>query len=506
MPFADLYAAPPYLLAHAPVLMVMAPLIAACVAALAPGARWAWSVSVVGSVFAFWMALACAGLVAREGVIEYAMGGFAPPVGITLRIDALGVLFALLISGISVLTALFSGHGLIAEVRSVKHGLFQAGYLLCVAGLLGMSATGDAFNAFVFLEVSSIGTYALIAAGERRDRRALPAAFNYLVMGTIGASLFVIGVGFLYAASGTLNIADMAQRLAGQQDSTVVQAGFALIVVGLGLKAAIFPLHGWLPNAYAYAPSLMAAFLAATATKAAIYLIIRFTFTVFDHEDMMVSHLLEWVIMPVSLAAILICSVQAIYQGEVRRILAFSSVAQVGYIMAGVALGTAAGLSAGLLHLINHSLMKAALFMALGAAAISIRGRKLSDLAGAGRSAPFTMTAFAIGALSLMGVPLTGGFLSKWRLVESALAAQNFLLVAAIAAASILALIYCGRMLETVFFRAAPADAQKVKEAPLGVLVPLWLLAFGTIWFGVDASIPEALAEWGARAAMGGVP
>ena len=144
-----------------------------------------------------------------------------------------------------------------------------------------MVSTGDAFNAFVFLEVSSIGTYALIAIGEKRDRRALPAAFNYLIMGTIGATFYVVGVGFLFAATGTLNMADMGARLATLGDSSVVQAGFAFIVVGLGIKAAMFPLHGWLPGAYSYAPSLIAIFLAATATKASIYLMARFVFDVF---------------------------------------------------------------------------------------------------------------------------------------------------------------------------------------------------------------------------------
>jgi len=173
------------------------------------------------------------------------------------------------------------GHALVAEVRAETHTLFQSGYLLCVGGFLGLVLTGDAFNAFVFLEVSSVGTYALVAAGEQRDRRALPAAFNYLIMGTIGATFYVIGIGFLYGATGTLNMADMAVRLATLGDNTAVQAGFAFVVVGLGVKAAIFPLHGWLPGAYAGAPSLVSVFLAATATKTAIYLIARFTFDVF---------------------------------------------------------------------------------------------------------------------------------------------------------------------------------------------------------------------------------
>jgi multicomponent Na+:H+ antiporter subunit D len=367
-----------------------------------------------------------------------------------------------------------------------------------------MVSTGDAFNAFVFLEVSSIGTYALVALGERRDRRALPAAFNYLIMGTIGATFFVIGVGFLYAATGTLNMADLALRLAPLGESRVVQAGFAFIFVGLGLKAAMFPLHGWLPGAYAFAPSMMAAFLSATATKAAIYLMARFAFTVFEPADAFVHGFLFWVLAPLAATAAIVCSLQAVFETDLRRILAFSSVAQVGYIMLGLSVGTVLGVSAGLLHLLAHALMKGALFMAVGAAALAVNARTLYEFAGAGRDAPWTMAAFTVAAASLMGVPLTFGFLSKWRLIEAALSQNQIWVVAVIATSSLLALVYVSRMLEAIFLRTPAQGAPRVKEAPVGVLVPLLILAGLSLWFGIDASLPETLADAGARALFGG--
>jgi multicomponent Na+:H+ antiporter subunit D len=497
--FADLYAAPPALMAHAAVLLAAGPLIAACAAMLAPNARWAWMISVGGAIFAFWMALCLAGEVAREGVVDYFLGGFAPPLGIAFRVDALGAMFALLVSAAAIAVALYSGHGLDAEVRKSKHTLFQAGFLLCLSGLLGISATGDAFNAFVFLEISSIGTYALVGLGATRDRRALPAAFTYLVMGTIGATFFVIGVGFLYAATGTLNMADMAARLATLGDNRAVLAGFALIVAGLALKAAIFPLHGWLPGAYAFAPSVIAAFLAATATKTAIYLMIRFVFTVFPDTDF-VEAFLTWVLAPLAATAAIVCSLQALLQSDLRRMLAFSSVAQVGLIMLGVAMGGAAGIAAGLMQLTAHALAKAALFMGLGGVELGARRRTLADLAGAGRAAPSTMTAFAVAAFSLLGAPLTLGFLAKYRLAEAALAEGQGWMIAVIAVSSLLSLAYVGRIIETLFFRSAPAGATRAKDAPLGVLVPLWLLAGASVWFGIDAQLPEAVANAAAQA------
>jgi multicomponent Na+:H+ antiporter subunit D len=504
--FEALYAAPPALLAHTPVLLVAGPLIGACAAALAPSSRWAWMISVGAAVFAVWMALGVTGEVARRGVLDYHLGGFAPPAGIAFRIDGLGATMALLISFVGAAVALYSGHSLRAEVRHEKQTLSQSGFLLCQAGLLGLVSTGDAFNAFVFLEVSSIGTYALVALGSRRDRRALPAAFNYLVMGTIGATFFVIGVGFLYAATGTLNMADLALRLAPLGESRVVQAGFAFIFVGLGLKAAMFPLHGWLPSAYAFAPSVIAAFLSATATKSALYLMARFAFSVFEPNDAFVHGFLLWVLAPLAATAAIVCSLQAVFEKDLRRILAFSSVAQVGYIMLGLAVGTIAGVSAGLLHLLAHSLMKGALFMAVGAAALAVNARTLNDFAGAGRDAPWTMAAFTMAAASLMGMPLTLGFLSKWRLIEAALAQEQVWVVVVIAVSSLLALIYVSRMFEAVFLRTPAQGAPRVREAPIGVLAPLLILAGLCVWFGIDASLPETLADAGARALFGGGP
>ena len=471
--FDTLYVAPPALAAQAPILAIVGPLIGACAAALSPGGRSGWMISVLTAAFALWMSLAVACDVAREGVVLYVIGGFQPPLGISLRIDALGSAMALLVSSIGFVGAVYSGHALVSEIRAETHTLFQSGYLLCIAGFLGLVSTGDAFNAFVFLEVSSIGTYALVAAGEQRDRRALPAAFNYLVMGTIGATFYVIGIGFLYGVTGTLNMADMAARLAPLGDNTAAQAGFAFIVVGLGIKAAIFPLHGWLPGAYAGAPSLVSVFLAATATKTAIYLIARFTFAVFPDTSAFGQIFVHVVLAPLAAVAVIVCSVQAILEKEVRRILAYSSVAQVGFIILGLTLANAAGVSAALFFIFAHALIKAALFMALGALAISVKARTLEDFAGVARDAPWSAAAFGIGAASLAGLPLTMGFLAKWKLVEAALQGGAIWMLVVVAAGSLLTLVYAGRMIEAMFFRPSLPGAARAREAPVGVLVPL---------------------------------
>ncbi|MBI1339256.1 monovalent cation/H+ antiporter subunit D family protein [bacterium] len=488
---------------QAPALVVVGPLIAACAAVLAPGRRWAWFLCVGASAFAFWMAVVLASEVARQGVISYAMGGFPAPLGIEFRVDALSAMFALLISGMAVLTAVFSGESLETEIMSSKHPLMQGGFLTCLAGLLGLVLTGDAFNAFVFLEISSIGVYAMIAMGGARDRRAYPAAFNYLIMGTIGATFYLIGVGFLYAATGTLNMADIAARIPTLTSDRSIEVGLAFILIGLALKAAVFPLHQWLPAAYSHAPSMIVVFLSATATKASVYLIIRYLSTVFAFDWQVETAFMAFVLAPLSVAGILICSMQAAVDPEIRRILAYSSVAQVGYMTLAIATATSAGVSAALFHLFNHGVMKAALFMAIGGAAIHLKSQRLSDFAGAAKSAPWTMTAFGIAALSLLGAPLTAGFLSKLRLIQSLVAADWGWAAAVIGLSSLIGVFYVGRIFEVVFFRSEPEGGSAVREAPVSILLPLWLLAIANIWFGIDATIPLGLAESAAGAVMG---
>ncbi|MGB2218944.1 MAG: monovalent cation/H+ antiporter subunit D family protein [Henriciella sp.] len=482
---------------HAPALLVVIPMLMAPIAALMPAGRIGWMISNFAVFCALVMAIVLVVAVrdSELGYISYHMGGWQPPYGIEFRIDALNSMVLLLVSGVGLLASIFGWSSVKSEINNAKISLFYSAYLVCFTGLCGVAATGDAFNLFVFLEISSIATYVLVALGAGRDRRALPAAINYVLMGTIGASFFVVGVGFLYAATGTLNMADLAARLPDLADNTVVMAGYAFIFVGLGIKAAMFPLHQWLPNAYTYSPSFVTMFLAATATKVAIYALIRFLFTVFGIDFTFEGLSLLWVLMPMGLAAMVACSFQAIFQTDVRRMLAYSSVAQVGYILLGVSIGTAAGVSSGLLHLVNHAVIKGALFMAVAGVLLVHSGTRLSDFRGLGRRAPLTMTAFAIAGLSLIGVPLTAGFQSKYALVTALL--QNGWWWAAIVVVftSFLAVIYVGRILEAVFFQAPIGPDAEKKRLPVLVGVPLWAMALTSIWIGVDGGFVIGLAN-----------
>ena len=501
-----LSSAPQWALTHAAPLLVMVPLMLAPLLALVPSGRVAWLVSIAATAISLVFALILLGIIQSPesgGEVRYAMGNWLPPLGIEFRIDALNAMILVLVTTIGLLASIMSYPTVVAEVRKEKTALFYSAFLACFAGLCGVASTGDAFNLFVFLEVSSISTYVLVALGASRDRRALHAAFNYLIMGTIGATFFIIGVGFLYAATGTLNMVDIASKLPALDGSRTVQAGFAFIIVGLGLKAAMWPLHQWLPNAYSYSPSFVTMFLSATATKVALYALIRFLFFVFSPTFAFEHAAFTYLLMPLGIAAMVACSFQAVFQTDVRRVLAYSSVAQVGYMILGISVGTAAGLSAGLFHLLNHAMIKGALFMAVAGVVLTYKGTNIRDFAGLGRSAPWTMTAFAIAGLSLIGVPLTAGFQSKLQLGYALFEHGWWWAVILVVFSSFLAVIYVGRILEAVFFQPPVNPRKTHKEAPIVLLVPLWILALANIYFGITTEIPLGLARDAAAAAFG---
>lgn len=499
--------APAWAETHASVLLIVIPLMAGAITALIPSRHAAWGIVLAVMAFCLGLSIILTAQVLSGGAFSYTLGGWAPPAGIEYRIDGLNVGMLLLVSVIGFLVALYAPESARGEIETRKHPLFYAAFLICFAGLMGVAITGDAFNLFVFLEISSISSYALVAMGAGRDRRALTAAYNYLILGTIGATFFVIGVGFLYMATGTLNMIDLAARMAEMGDSRTIQAGFAFIVIGLGLKLAMYPLHVWLPNAYAFSPTAITAFLAATATKVAFYVLARFLFLVFDQGFAFEEMALVWLIAPLGAVGMIVASVQAIFQTDVRRLLAYSSVAQVGYMLLGLGIGTAAGVSAGFLHLFNHAAMKGTLFLALGAASICFGVTQVKDLRGLGRTMPWTSAAIAIGGASLIGVPGTAGFVSKWALFNAALDRGWYWAIAALAAASILAFIYVGRMLQMIYLQPAPeyqGEAVARMKTSWLVLTPMWILAAACIVFGWYADLPITLADAASAAIWGG--
>lgn len=491
-------------LIHLPALQVVVPLIGALLCGFLRRGATAWALALGVSWLMPVIASSLLLQVLSSSTISYHMGGWAPPWGIEYRVDLLNAFVLVLISFVGAAIMPFAKRSVAQEIDGDKQAWFYTMYLLCLTGLLGITITGDAFNIFVFLEISSLSTYVMIAMG--RDRRALVSAFQYLIMGTIGATFYVIGIGLLYLVTGTLNIVDIAARLgpAAAETSRPVMAALAFLTVGISLKLALFPLHVWLPGAYAHAPSVATTFLAGTATKVAIYVLLRLFFSVFgvalDFKSLPVSH----VLLVLSVAAMFIASILAVFEENVKRMLAYSSLAQIGYITLGISLANVAGLTGGIVHLFNHAIMKTALFMALGAIAYRIGSTQLCDLAGIGRRMPLTMTSFVIGGLALIGVPGTAGFISKWYLAVGALDRGWWPLVFLIVASSLIAVVYIGRVVEFAWFREPSKLAAQAKDPPLSMMLPLLALSAATIYFGLDTEASASIAQKIAQALLGG--
>ena len=490
--------------AHLPILLVVVPLTAAPICVLLRRSLPArlFALGVGWSVLA--MASSLLLTVLESGPVSYALGGWEAPWGIQYRVDEANAFVLLVVSLVAALALLYAPASAAAELPRVRHHLFYATFLLCLTGLLGMAATGDVFNVFVFLEISSLASYTLIGLGT--DRRALTASYRYLIMGTVGATFFVIGIGLLYMATGTLDMVDMASRLQRVEHSRTILVALAFLSVGLSLKLALFPLHLWLPNAYTYAPSAVTAFLAGTATKVAAYVYIRFVFTIFGGDFVFATMKLDAILIPLASLGILVASAVAVFQNNIKRMLAYSSIAQIGYIMLGVGLDSVTGLTASIVHMLNHALIKAALFFSVGSIFLRLGSVELEDLRGLGRRMPWTMAAFVIAGLGLIGVPLTAGFISKWYLVLAALEQGRWLLAGLVLLASLIAVVYLWRVVETAYFQDPPEQSARVAEAPLSMQVPVWIAVGAIFYFGVSTSFSAGIARRAAAMLVEGMP
>ncbi len=492
---------------HLPALQVVVPMLIAPVVLLLQPRGLAWAAATATSAFAFAIAVSLTLGVLGGDNFSYDMGSWPAPYGIELGVDAFSAILLLVVTGASTLALLAGRSSLDADIEQHRQPLFYAAWLLELAGLAGILVSADAFNIFVFMEVSSLASYVLIAGGS--DRRALPAVFKYLIMGTIGATFYLIGIGLIYLMTGTLNLADMEARIHDVADQTPILVAAGFITIGLALKAALFPLHLWLPNAYTYAPHIVTAFLAACSTKVSLYLLLRFDFFVFQTN--LDDHALQfsYFLMPLAVFAIVIASGAALVEKNLKRLFAYSSVAQVGYIMLGASLVSLMGLTASIVHIFNHALAKGALFLAIACLATRLPALQLSNLGGVARAMPWTMGALVISSLSLIGIPGTAGFISKWSLISAAFAqgALGGALIAVIVLGSLMALMYIWRVVEPAFFGEAPSDGPTIaKEAPPLMLTVAWSAALANLYFGLAPALPLELASSAAEALLRHVP
>lgn len=471
--------------AHLPVLIVVVPLAAALLVPLVAmlSTLLARVVSLLAVAISLVSAIGALARVLAEGNWHYYLGGWAPPWGIEYVIDPLSGMLAVLVAFFGVLAAFYAGPYL-RDKSPTAQGSFYALFLLLNAGLLGMVATGDVFNLYVFLEISSLAGYALIAYG---GNRATVAAFRYLIIGSVAASFYLLGIGYLYAVTGSLNMADLATLLPPLLDSRAVALAVGLIVIGMGTKMALFPLHIWLPDAYSFAPVPVAAFIPAVMAKVAAYVLYRVLYFVLGPVGPVALALdvVGWA----AAIGILFGSLMAIAQRDLWRMLAYSSVAQMGYIALGFSLGNAAGIYGALLHVVNHAVMKGCLFMVAGGARWQSGIREVGQFVQASRRLPWSMAAFVVAALSMIGLPPTGGFFSKWYLIRGSVEAGAWSYVAILVLSSLLTAVYFFRVIENAYLKEAPGEIQAVKgrgwELPPAMLGPILVLGMAVLVLGI---------------------
>lgn len=497
---------------HLPILLIVIPMVSAPLCVFLGNRHLTQLLSLIVCWLTFGISVWLMTSVMNSGPISYELGGWKAPYGIEYVVDHLSAFVMLFVSGLAAIVLTYSPGSINREIPHSKHYLFHATYLLCMTGLLGICITGDLFNVFVFLEISSLSTYALISLGN--TRRAPLSAFQYLIMGTIGATFILIGIGFLYQMTGTLNMADMATQLENVRKidgstwvgSRTMLVAFAFMTVGLCIKMAVFPLHSWLPNSYTYAPTVVTCFIAATATKVSVYAFIRVVFGIFTPRFAFEVMPLDTALMVFSLVGIFVASIAAIYQTNVKRLLAYSSIAQIGYMILGVSMANPGGLTGGIVHMFNHALIKGGLFMAVGCFVYRIGSEQLDDLRGAGKTMPWTSFAFAVGGLGLIGVPMTAGFVSKWFLLTSAVQTEYWWVAVLMLLSSLLAVIYVWRVVETLYFAEPSEKAKQAIEAPPLMLATTYLVIAATVVFGVWTVYSAGIAAETANALLGVTP
>jgi len=443
--------------------------------------------------------------------ITYYLGGWDNPVpiGIRLEVDFLNAPVLILVAGVALLAVLYSLQR-VPEEHPGKAPPFYALVLLLITGLLGITISADAFNVFVLLEVSSLTSYALIALGP--SSRAKIASFHYVIIGTIGASFYLLGVGYLYAQTGSLNMGDIRSLIEAKvaQGETAtgmksLRVAFILIMLGLWIKMAFSPLHGWIANAYSYAPSTSGALLAPLVTKVAVYLMIRMITGVFGVSYAFGA--LDWssVVVWLAVLAILAGSILALAQRELKRMLCYLIVAEVGYMVGGVWLGNENGMTGAIFHILADALMTSCLFLAAGLFWRRTQDHRIESLHLLLREMPLTSVAFIVGALSMIGIPPTCGFFSKWYLIAGGIEAGHWGYVAALLISSLINAILFFRIIEILFLGKkppeghGPAEAGERRPAPpvsLSTGLSLGAAALGLILLGLfNVPVIEVIGE-----------
>ena len=422
--------------------------------------------------------------VVNHGEVRYAFSGWTAPLGIEWVADGLASVILVLLSVLGLLGVVFTGPTSPKALGGrIVH--YYTLILLFFSALTGIVFARDLFNLFVFLEVAAIASYALVGVA---GGRALFAAFRYLILGTIGASIYLLGVSYLYAVTGTLNMADMADKLPFLLGSKALVGGLLFIFIGLGIKMALVPFHSWMPEAYAYAPDSVSPIMASLLTKIVllawvriIYWVLNASIAIFDIP------ILQLVAVLGALAAVIGASL-ALAQRDIKMMFAYGGVSHIGIILIGIGQGNQTGFVGGIFYLLNDAVMQAALFFLAGVAFCHYGVRTIDDIGRVGKQAPWLTGSLVVIALGMVGLPPTGGFFGKWNIILGALEAGNYVSVAAVVLSTLLTLAYFVKLFEGIFRQTSTRLDVQFGEIPLSFKMTLGVTSAAIMLLGLFSS------------------
>lgn len=411
--------------------------------------------------------------------LVYRMGGWPPPLGIVLVFDGLTGLMLLALNVVASAALLFS-------VRYLDHYTarwkFYVLFLLVLVGLNGAVVSGDIFNLFVFIEIAAVASYALVAFGTDFDE--LEAGFKYMVIGEIGGLTILLAIALLYARTGTLNMADASLVLAAAGKTPFYWFLIATFMTGFAVKMAVVPFHAWLPDAHPSAPAPVSALLSGVFIKVlGIYAMVRVMFNVFGLSRAAAPVFFD-VLLGLGLLSIVVGGLLALAQTDLKRMLAYSSVSQVGYILVGLGIGSFWGVAGALLHIVAHAFSKGTLFLTSGSVELQAGSRDIDVVRGLERSMPVTTWSYILSALSLVGLPPFIGFFSKLLILLGAVQVRMYPLALLIAVLSVLTLAYLGRVATKSFLLRGGVDATLARESPATMAAAMVVLVLLSVAFG----------------------
>lgn len=473
-----------------PVLIVITPLVCAF---FVMGLHWAdkrlcLPVTILALLISFVSSIITFGYILKHGVIQYKLGGWPPPIGIEYRIDHLNGIVLVIITSIALIN-IFTSFNQVSRDLPEKTGTFYSLYLLFITGVVGVTITGDLFNLYVLIEITSISTYAQIALGDRK--RGPIASLNYIFIGVIGASFYLLGVGYLYIMTGSLNMADVARLIQNLQHSQAIFVAFIFCIVGVWIKMALFPLHIWLPNAYSYAPFPGSRVIAPLVTKVMVYVMIRLMVTVFGFDYIFGTLHLSQEVIYLACAAIIYGGLMALSQKNLKKMLTYIIISEIGYMVGGAWLGNRDGLTGAILHIINDAFMTFALFIAAGNIGFRLKELNLDNLNEIFQKMPWSSAGLVVAGLSIIGIPPTCGFFSKWYLILGGIEAKQYIFVICLILSSLFNTILFFRIFEKSLFNNhnpthefAHGDVL-TEEAPINMIIGLFLVCTILVLLGL---------------------